>query len=91
VWDWLIKLSKHSEGGFALIMARTKPEGFHRAVWRQADALFFFKGRLHFHLPTTGERAKGNAGAPSVLVAYGSEAVGRLEKFSLIEGQLVNL
>lgn len=39
-------------------------------VWNRADGLLFLKGRLYFH-HVTGERARANSGAPSVLAAYG--------------------
>ena len=57
-------------GGTALIFARTETFIFHETVWEQADAVFFFKGRLTF-LDANGVRPKANAGAPSCLVAYG--------------------
>ncbi len=68
-WEWVHKLADHGNG-MALIFARTETKGFHRAVWDRAHALFFFEGRLNFHDPI-GRRSDKNAGAPSVLVAYG--------------------
>jgi hypothetical protein len=44
---------------------------------------------LVFHNPD-GTRGKGNAGAPSVLVAYGPEAVRRLKACKL-KGQFIQL
>jgi hypothetical protein len=79
---WVERLADHGNG-IALINARTETRPFHRLVWNRADAVFFFKGRLFFHRPITGERAEHNAGAPSVLVAYGSEAVRRLERLGM--------
>ena len=38
-------------------------------VWPIASSVFFFRGRLHFYTPG-GIRAKGNAGAPSMLISY---------------------
>lgn len=66
---WLNKLAKHGNG-IALIFARTETKMFFEHVWNKADALLFIKGRIYFHR-ITGERAKANSGAPSVLVAYG--------------------
>ena len=66
---WLAKLAEHGNG-VALIFARTETDMFFRQVWDRADALLFLRGRLHFH-HVTGVRAKANAGAPSVLAAYG--------------------
>lgn len=92
-WEWLELLARHGNG-IALIFARTETEGFFQHVWNKADALFFFKGRLHFHMPVSGQRAKGNAGAPSVLAAYGREAVARLKNMTRqggIHGRFVSL
>lgn len=75
---WLNKLGEHGNG-IALIFARTETEMFFDHVWNKAQALLFFKGRLYFH-HVTGERARANAGAPSVLIAYGSDNVKSLEK-----------
>lgn len=85
---WLNKLSKHGNG-IALVFARTETEMFFEEVWNKADALLFIKGRLFFH-HVTGERGSSNSGAPSVLIAYGSDCVIQLEK-SNIEGKLIYL
>jgi hypothetical protein len=77
-WKWLHRLADHGTG-IALTFARTETAGFFAAIWNRADALLFLKGRLHFHHPITGHRANANAGGPSVLIAYGAEAVTRLE------------
>ena len=69
VWTWLDKLARHGRGT-ALIFARTETAGFVEQVWNKATAVRFIHGRLHFHRPD-GTRAPANAGAPSVLVAYG--------------------
>jgi len=81
---WLNKLADHGNG-IALIFARTETKIFFEQVWSRADAILFLKGRLHFY--QNGVRAKGNAGAPSCLVAYGQEAQRRLV-FSPLEGAL---
>lgn len=75
-YKWLEKLADHGNG-IALIFARTETRGFFEHVWRRADGLLFIEGRLWFHYPN-GERGHANAGAPSVLVAYGEEALARL-------------
>lgn len=80
-WRWLAKLADHGNG-IALIFARTETRGFVETVWQRAHALRFLYGRLHFHYPN-GKRAQANAGAPSVLVAYGDEASGRICNCSL--------
>jgi phage N-6-adenine-methyltransferase len=87
VWTWLDRLASHPDGGVALIFARTETRGFVSEVWAKADSLLFLEGRLFFHRPD-GERAKANAGAPSVLVAYGSEGARRLATCHL-DGYLV--
>lgn len=78
--EWLDKLTIH-KNGIALIFARTETEMFFDHVWTKADALLFFKGRLYFH-HVNGERARANAGAPSVLIAYGDENVEALKRVS---------
>ncbi len=85
---WLEKLADHGNG-IALIFARTETEMFFSTVWDRADAVLFIHGRLHFY-NTAGERAAANAGAPSVLVAYGWNNVVALEHCD-IEGKLIVL
>ncbi|OMF70554.1 adenine methyltransferase [Paenibacillus glucanolyticus] len=86
--EWLHKLSDHGNG-IALIFARTETEMFFDHVWNKADALLFFKGRLYFH-HVNGNRAKANAGAPSVLIAYGPNNVQALENVNHL-GMFVKL
>lgn len=76
IGDWLAKLADHGEGS-ALIFARTETEAFQAQVFGRASGLLWLAGRLHFHYPD-GTRAKANAGAPSVLVAYGQDDLDRL-------------
>jgi len=85
---WLKKLASHGDG-IALIFARTETAMFFDHVWAKADAVLFLRGRLHFH-HVDGTRAPANSGAPSCLVAYGSDNVWALE-ISLLPGQLVLL
>lgn len=63
-------MAEHDHGT-ALIFARTETEAFFRHVWERASGLLFMEGRINFHLPD-GSRARGNAGAPTVLCAYGA-------------------
>lgn len=86
--NWLNKLADHGNG-IALIFARTETRMFFDHVWSKASAVLFIEGRLYFH-HVTGEVAKANAGAPSVLVAYGSHNVETL-KNSGIKGKLIIL
>ena len=85
---WLERLAKHGNG-IALIFARTETEMFHRWGWNSADAMLFLRGRLHFYT-VTGDRAKDNAGGPSVLIAYGRENAERL-RHSGLSGRFVSL
>lgn len=85
---WLEKLAGHGDG-MAIIFARTETRMFFEYVWDRADALLFLWGRLHFHR-ANGVRAAANAGAPSVLVAYGSNNWRALLR-SGIAGRFVDL
>jgi len=85
---FLARLAEHGDG-VALLFARTETQLFHRYIWNAADALLFLKGRLYFHRPD-GTRAPGNAGGPSVLIAYGPENVSAL-KNSCLDGAFVPL
>lgn len=89
---WMAKTAAHGNG-IALVFARTETTAFQRFVWNHPNTtgLFFFRGRLKF-CRADGTEA-GPAGAPSVLVAYGMEARGRLERAAargLIRGALVD-
>jgi hypothetical protein len=86
--EWLNKLAEHGDG-IALIFARTETRMFFDHVWNKADAVLFIEGRLFFHY-VTGEKAPANAGAPSVLVAYGEENVEILRNCG-IRGKFVDL
>jgi hypothetical protein len=85
---WLAKLADHGDG-IALIFARTETEMFFQHVWPKASGLLFIKGRLHFH-DISGQRAKFNSGAPSVLVAFGIDNSHALQT-SGIDGAFVRL
>ena len=82
---FLERMVKHNNG-IVLIFARTETRAFFEYVWGKADALLFVRGRIAFH-HVDGTKA-ASAGAPSVLVAYGPEAVKRLENCN-ISGKLV--
>jgi len=73
---WLARLADHGTGT-ALVFARTETEAFAHTVWGRASGLLFLHGRLHFH-HADGRRAAANAGAPSVLCAYGTDDMDRL-------------
>jgi len=84
---WLRKLSRHGDGGIALVFARTETAFFAEHIWPEASALLFIHGRLHFH-HVDGSRSISNAGGPSVLVGYGQKALDRMAR-SGINGALV--
>lgn len=98
---WMRRMVEHGRG-VALIFARTETELFFFAVWRAATAALFIEGRLYFHhgqrtyVPRLekwfeiGDRAAANAGAPSVLVAYGQDDA-RILRDCGIAGQFVPL
>ena len=85
---WLARMADHGNG-IALIFARTETRMFFDHVWSKASALLFLEGRLHFH-HVDGSRAAANAGAPSVLVAYGRANVESLRTCG-VRGYLVVL
>lgn len=82
---WLERLARHGRG-IALVFARTDTDWWHRTVAGRASAMLFLRGRLRFC--TRGGVPARSGVAPSVLVAYGAEACGRLER-SKLRGQLV--
>lgn len=98
---WLARLAHHG-AGTALIFARTETAAFFDHAWERATALLFMRGRINFHLgrpwtdPRTGrryavgDRAPGNAGAPTVLCAYGVRDADVLA-FCGVAGQFVPL
>jgi hypothetical protein len=85
---WLDKLASHGNG-IALIFARTETQMFFDHVWAKAHAILFLKGRLYFH-HVDGSRASANAGAPSVLIAYGKDNIDCLATNN-IAGQFLRL
>lgn len=86
---WLARLAHHGRGT-ALIFARTETSAFFRYGWEVATAALFMRGRINFHIGEAfsviktrrtfevGDRAPGNAGGPTVLLAYGEEDAERL-------------
>lgn len=86
---WLERLAWHGTGT-ALIFARTETQMFFEQVWERADGLLFLRRRLHHHRWPDGRRTKLNAGAPSVLVAYGAQDLEAL-KTSGLDGRVVQL
>lgn len=72
------KMSQHKIG-IALVFARTETKWFQNYVFPFAYSILFFNKRLKFY-KEDGTEAKGNAGAPSVLIAYTKEDHKYLEK-----------
>jgi len=68
---WLKKLADHGNG-IALIFARTDVSWFQDQGLNRCDGILFIRGRLVFCRPD-GTTSKTNAGAPSCLIAYGSQ------------------
>lgn len=85
---WLEKLANHGNG-IALIFARTETNMFFNEVWEKADSILFLFGQLFFH-HVDGTKARSNSGAPSCLVAYGSNNTDALVN-SKIPGKLIEL
>lgn len=74
---WFAKLIEH-RNGISLTFARTETVAFQYALG-EADAVLFPAKRIIFLPdPAAGEREVGNAGAPSVFMAFGMTAVARL-------------
>lgn len=67
---WIRRLAIHGDG-IALVFARTETQWFQDWIWPHAHGVYFLAGRLRFHT-VDGRRARAGAGAPSVLIAYGS-------------------
>lgn len=93
---WLARLAEHGNGT-ALIFARTDTEAFHRHVFQRATALLFMRGRINFRtaplgLPAMRKDGKtpANAGAPTVLCAYGMKDADILASCE-IDGQFIPL
>lgn len=88
--QWMHRMADHGDG-IALLFARTETSMFFSRVWRSASAVMFLEGRLHFH-HANGQKARANAGGPSVLVAYGTANAHCLGRCGLaIEGECIGL
>jgi hypothetical protein len=85
VAKWIGRLAKHGNG-IALLHARTEA-GWFEPCWQSAAAILFMADRIKFCRPD-GTEQPANSGAPPVLVAFGPEALARVER-SNIPGALV--
>lgn len=81
IGTWLKKCVYHGNA-VSLVFARTETAAFFRYVWNKADSVFFFANRLQFH-HVSGVSSLRNAGAPSVLIAYGRNNVEAIEDSGL--------
>ena len=88
VGPWMRRMAGHGRG-IALTFARTETDLFFETIWSRATALLFIRGRLYFH-HADGTRAAANAGAPSVLAAYGDSDATALRDCG-IAGQFIEL
>lgn len=88
VGPWMRRMADHGKGT-TLIFARTETALFFETVWKRATALLFLEGRLYFH-HVDGMKAAANAGAPSVLIAYGERDAEILDQ-STLAGHFVRL
>lgn len=79
--QWVRKCAHHGDAS-VLVFARTETEWFFRYVWNKADSIMFLAKRIKFH-HISGAVAKGNAGAPSVIIAYGKNNVDQLQESGL--------
>lgn len=87
-FKWLQRLYHH-QNGIALVFARTGRKAFHELVWDKAHAIFFFKGRIHFHY-VDGTRAKHNGGGDSCLISYNGPNTEKIRESGL-NGKLILL
>lgn len=84
---WLEKMADHGNG-YSLTFARTEAKWFWNTIWMKASAVLFIKGRVHFY-SEGGIRAPVNAGAPSVIAAYGEINAVKL-RYCKIDGAYVD-
>ena len=78
--QWIRRMINHGDG-IMLLFARTEIADF-RLLWRHADGFLFLFKRLSFY-HVDGTKAKGNAGGPSVLIAFGEDNSEILQKCKL--------
>jgi hypothetical protein len=83
---WMRRLANHGNG-IALIFARTETGTFFPWVWDCATAIMFLRGRICFY--TKEGKKAGPAGAPSCLIAYGSENAATLARSEIVGKLLV--
>jgi hypothetical protein len=77
---WLERLAEH-DNGFALVFCRTETRAI-QPVMSAARSILFIRNRLMFLRPD-GTAPPGNAGAPSMILAFGEECDKRLRNCEL--------
>jgi DNA N-6-adenine-methyltransferase (Dam) len=85
VGAWVRKAAQH-DNSVVLLHARCEA-GWFEPIWKHASGILFLADRIHYHKPD-GTRQPANSGAPAVLVAFGAEALRRLQRCG-IAGVLV--
>lgn len=85
---WIKRCADHGDA-LLFIFARTETRMFFDHIWEKADGLLFLKGRVRFYTDQGIEKNQ-NAGAPSVLVAYGDQNAEILRDCNL-EGKFIDL
>jgi hypothetical protein len=85
VGDWIQRLAEHG-CGIALTHNRSETQWF-SAIWRRATAILHLSHRIKFCFPDGSEQPH-NSGAPVILVAFGDNALQRLQRCG-IAGALV--
>lgn len=76
VTAWMQRMARHG-CGMLLVNTGTETAAVHDHVFDRAHAIYWFRGRLRFHYPD-GRPAPFNAGAASMLAAYGVDDADRL-------------
>lgn len=85
--EWVQRLTLHGQG-LLLWCPRTGTIAWQEYIFPKASALFFFKGRIRFCRPITGEQAL--AFNDSVLVSYGKEELPVMRRLPY-PGKLITL
>jgi hypothetical protein len=75
-YEWVKRLSEHGKG-IALIFARTETSLWQDHIFTTAHGFLFPRRRIQFARPN-GTFPKSSSGAPSALIAWGSENRARL-------------
>lgn len=77
-----VKKMTNYRNGIACLFARTDTDAFQKYIFPYAESLFFIDKRVKF-CHVTGEQAKINSGAPTVLVSYSEFDSEKIEESGL--------